>query len=129
VTPEQIVLVREVVTGVGAHPEFAERFYGRLFDVAPATRPMFGDVEAQQGKLTAELVALLELIEDLPGLSARAAELGERHRGYGVRAPHYRVARQVMLDTLDEVLGAEFDAEHRAAWERATMLVTELMQA
>ena len=71
---------------------------------------------------------MVDLISDLGGLEVRAAELGQRHVGYGVRAAHYRVARQVMLDTLDEVLGDELDPSARAAWERATMLITELMQ-
>lgn len=127
-TPEQIEQVREVVAAVARHPEFAERFYGRLFEVAPQTQPMFGDVAAQQQKLLDELAAMVDLLGDLGGLEARAAELGERHVGYGVRAAHYRVARQVMLDTLDEVLGDELDPSARVAWERATMLITELMQ-
>lgn len=128
-TPDQIALVRGVVEAVGRHPEFGPRFYGRLFEAAPQVQPMFGDVDAQQRKLVDELTAMVELLGDLPGLEARAADLGSRHRGYGVRAGHYRVARDVMRETLDEVLGDEFSDEARDAWERATMLITELMQS
>ena len=41
-------------------------------------------------------------------LDARARALGARHRGYGVRAGHYRLAREVMVDSLTAVLGDDF---------------------
>ena len=89
---------------------------------------MFGDLTAQRMKLAEELASMVALLADLPALDQRARELGDRHRGYGVRAAHYRIARQVMVDTLHEVLGDEFGREDEDAWNRATMLITELMQ-
>lgn len=128
-TPDQIRLVESVIAGVGEHPEFAARFYERLFDAAPATRGMFDDVASQQRKLTDELASMVAMLHDLASLDARARELGERHRGYGVKAAHYRLARELMLDTLSEVLGDEFGPDQAAAWNRATSLITELMQS
>ena len=128
-TPEQVQLVRSTIAALADHPEFADRFYIRLFEVAPATEAMFGDLEAQRQKLTDELAGMVDLLGDLSSLDARAAELGRRHRDYGVRAGHYPVARAVMVDTLGDVLGDAFGTEEREAWERATMLITELMQA
>ena len=128
-TPEQIGRVAAVIDAVGRHPEFSTAFYDRLFVVAPQVAPMFGDVESQRQKLADELGAMVSLLGDLPALDQRARELGERHRGYGVRSAHYRVARTVMVDTLHEVLGDEFGPEDEDAWNRATMLITELMQA
>lgn len=128
-TPEQVALVRSTVAHLAAHPEFAPRFYARLFEVAPATAPMFDDVESQQRKLAGELVAMVDLLEDLPRLDERARELGRRHRDYGVRAGHYPVARDVMVATLHEVLGDDFGEVEEDAWRRGTMLITELMQA
>ena len=127
-TPDQIQRVTAVIGQVDRHPEFAERFYDRLFVVAPEAAPMFGDLTAQRMKLAEELASMVALLADLPALDQRARELGDRHRGYGVRAAHYRIARQVMVDTLHEVLGDEFGREDEDAWNRATMLITELMQ-
>ena len=126
-TPEQILEVEGVIDAIGRHGEFAARFYERLFVVAPHTEPLFADVGAQQRKLTDELAAMVALLRDLPSLDDRARELGGRHRGYGVKAGDYRVAREVMVDTLREELGDEFGPAQEEAWTRATNLITELM--
>lgn len=128
-TPEQIRRVEQVIDRLGDHPEFAARFYERLFQAAPQTEAMFSDVSAQQQKLTDELAAMVSMLNDLPALEPRALELGERHRGYGVRASHYRLARTVMADTLRDVLGDEFGPDQEAAWSRATNLISELMMS
>lgn len=126
-TPEQIAQVEAVIAAVGRHPEFTGRFYTNLFAVAPQTEAMFSDVASQQRKLTDELAAMVGLLNDLGSLDDRARELGARHRGYGVRAGHYRIAREVMATSLREVLGDEFGPEQEAAWNNATSLISELM--
>ena len=128
-TPEQIRQVESVIAQVGEHPEFAACFYDRLFAVAPQTADMFSDMGAQQRKLTDELRAMVAMLNDIDSLDARARDLGVRHRGYGVRAAHYRIARDVMVETLHSVLGDEFGDEEEEAWNRATSLITELMQS
>lgn len=128
-TPDEIDEVVAVIAAIGEHPEFGGRFYDRLFDAAPQVQPMFGDVGSQQRKLTDELAAMVDLLRDLPALDARAQALGARHRGYGVKAAHYALARSVMIDTLHEVLGADFGPDQELAWDRATSLITELMQS
>lgn len=130
VSPEQIASVRRTVDAIGRHPDVAARFYGRLFAAAPHTAPLFGgDPARQQRALTAELGAMVDLLDDLPALADRARALGGRHRGYGVRAAHYRMARQLLAETIDEVLGDDFDADDRVAWLRASSLISELMQS
>lgn len=128
-TPDQIALAQSVAVDAGQHPDFAACFYDRLFAEAPQTAAMFPDVGAQQQKLAEELGAMVSLLSDIPSLDARARDLGERHRGYGVRAAHYRIARTVMAETLHDVLGDQFGPIEEDAWNRATSLITELMQA
>lgn len=128
-TPDDIARVRATAARLAEAPDFGARFYERLFEVAPEVAPMFGDVAAQRQKLADELGAMVELLGDLGTLDGRAQALGARHRGYGVRAVHYRVALEVMLATIDEVLGPDFTSEDRDAWQRATSLITELMQS
>lgn len=128
-TPEQIGLVQTVVGQLGGRPEFAERFYARLFEAAPQTRAMFPDVASQQRKLADELQVMVSLLDDLGTLEVRARELGDRHRGYGVRAGDYRLAREVMVASIHDVLGEDFGSDEEAAWNRATSLIAELMMS
>ena len=128
-TPGEIDQVQRVIVTIGEHPEFGARFYALLFEADPAIAPMFGDVESQQRKLTDELAAMVDLLRDLATLDARAQALGARHRGYGVRSAHYALARSAMVDALREVLGPDFGPDQERAWDRATSLITELMQS
>ena len=128
-TPEEIRLVEGVIDELGDHPEFAARFSERLFAAAPQTTGMFSDVAAQQRKLTDELAAMVSLLNDVGSLDERARELGARHRGYGVKAAHYRLAREVMVDALRDVLGDGFGPEQEEAWNRASSLIAELMMS
>ncbi|MCB1038557.1 MAG: globin domain-containing protein [Acidimicrobiales bacterium] len=128
-SPDQIASVRSVVDEIGAHPDFASRFYRRLFEQRPDAELLFADVERQQRALTAELGAMVSLLDDVGHLDERARALGARHRSFGVRAKDYRVAREALVDTLDEVLGDGFGPAEREAWTLASSLITELMQS
>ncbi|MCB0964206.1 MAG: hypothetical protein KDA98_13060 [Acidimicrobiales bacterium] len=128
-TPEDLRRVAVVVDRATAHPDFAGRFYERLFAQVPDARALFGDLDAQEAKLAEELAALVSLLGDLDTLTDRAGALGARHRGYGVRAGHYRVFQEVMREVLAELLGDDFGPDDQDSWLRATTLVTELMQS
>jgi nitric oxide dioxygenase len=129
VTPDQIDRVERLVKRIRASDEFAIRFYDRLFEAAPETRAMFPDLDAQRDKLRTELETLVRLIRNIDELEAEAGSLGTRHRSYGVRSAHYRLARDAMSGALDDVLGDEFTPPEREAWSRAYDLIAELMQA
>jgi nitric oxide dioxygenase len=129
VTPDQIDRVDLIVKRIAASDEFAVRFYERLFDAAPEARAMFPDLDAQRDKLRFELETLVRLIRNMNELEAEAGALGSRHRSYGVRAAHYRLARDAMTGSLEDLLGDDFTAPDREAWSRAYDLIAELMQA
>lgn len=128
-TPEQIHRVDMIVKRIVASDDFAVGFYERLFAIAPEAEALFPDLDAQRGKLRDELGALVRLLRDLDALEAEAGALGARHRAYGVRAAHFRLARDAMVGSLEAVLGSEFTSEDRVAWSRAYDLIAELMQA
>lgn len=128
-TPEQLDRVDLLVKRIAASDEFAVRFYDRLFAAAPETRAMFPDLDAQRDKLRTELETLVRLIRNIDALEAEAGALGARHRSYGVRAAHFRLARDAMTGSLEDLLGDEFTAPDREAWSRAYDLIAELMQA
>ena len=58
----------------------------------------------------------------------RAQALGSRHRGYGVRAGHYVLMGNALLEALAAARGAEWTPEAAEAWAAAYDLVAETMQ-
>lgn len=129
-TPEQIQLVHDTVDALaGIDDRVARAFYDRLFEVAPAVRPLFpDDLDAQAHKFVVTLEEIVRSVSDLPDFVARARDLGARHVGYHARASHYVVIGDVLFETLAQELGDRFTSEHEAAWRRAYHLLAEVMQ-
>jgi nitric oxide dioxygenase len=78
-TPEQVTLVQQTFAQVVPVADgAAEAFYGRLFDVAPAVKPLFrGDMTEQRRKLIASLAVVVRGLSDLPSvLPAASARRG-----------------------------------------------------
>ena len=123
-----IRLVQASWARAAAHPDLAERFYARLFAVAPAVRPMFSDdIESQARKLAHTLDAFATPLDDLDAFIPRLRELGVRHDGYGAVEAHYNAVGDVLIDTLSEVLGAEFTPETEIAWATVYALMARTM--
>ena len=53
--------------------------------------------------------------------------LGARHRGYGVKARHYRLMGQALMASLAAALGPTVDAGGRGGWGLAYNLTAETM--
>jgi len=86
-TPEQHALVHDSYAKiVPIAPEFAGWFYDRLFEIDPATKPLFmGDMAAQGHKLMATLGAVVEAIDHLETIVPAVRKLGLQHKEYGVQ--------------------------------------------
>jgi hemoglobin-like flavoprotein len=128
-TPEELEAIHRTVRAVEAEPDrFAARFYDGLFALSPDTRHLFpDDMTEQRGKVVDELVFLAGAASDVPGFTARAKELGARHRHYGVRAEHYPRVEQALLDALAEVLGEQWTPLVEGAWRALYHLIAETM--
>lgn len=129
-TPEEIALVEGSMHSVsGSLDELAVRFYARLFAAAPDAQALFThDPALQRAKFVEELEEIVVVIRDMPAFLERTHELGARHRGYGVRAAHYRTAGDALVGALGDVMGDEMTDEMRDAWRQAFDLVAETMQ-
>ena len=107
---------------------FSAAFYQRLFDAHPALRSIFPvDLDEQQRKLVDELAFIVDNLGQLPSLVERAAELGRRHREYGVEPSHYEEMLDVFMSALRSVLGDQVTVEVDTAWRLAYRLASELM--
>lgn len=108
----------------------AEIFYARLFAAAPHLRPLFRDDPAQQA---AKLMAALDLVvKNLDAGDANAgllADLGRRHAGYGARPEHYPLVAELLVESMQALLGPRFLPVHREQWRLALSLVCRRMIA
>jgi serine/threonine protein kinase/hemoglobin-like flavoprotein/Ran GTPase-activating protein (RanGAP) involved in mRNA processing and transport len=104
------------VTADGAH--LAERFYARLFERYPATKPLFAHtpMRRQQQHLTSALTMVIEHLRAPDMVAPQLAAMAQRHVGYGVYPSHYQAVVTAMLDTLKEVLAEAWTAELEDAW-------------
>lgn len=108
----------------------ADLFYGRLFEIAPALRPMFpADLKEQKVKLMAMIAAAVGGLDNLDTLVPPVKALGARHTGYGVVASHYGTVADALLWTLERGLGDGFTPDVRTAWTKLYTVLADTMQA
>jgi methyl-accepting chemotaxis protein len=110
--------------------ELMTKFYDRLFEVAPAVKPLFANVDMvrQRQALLNMLVVLRESLRDLDDIVPDLEALGARHAAeYGAEAGHYPVVGQVLLESMAEVGGAAWKPEYTAAWQEAYGVVQDVM--
>ena len=111
--------------------ETAFAFYGHLFRSNPAAQSLFrNDMVSQGRKLSETLNFIVDALDDRAALVSSARDLAIRHLAYGVREEHYAQVGEALIRTLEDLLGADFTAEDRAAWERVYgALAAEMTQA
>lgn len=130
-TPEQIHLVQSSWARVRPiQAAAADLFYGRLFELAPDTRPLFRrDIHAQGAMLMQTLDHVVASLGRLDEVLPVAAQLARRHVGYGVQPAHYEQVGTALLWALEQALGADFTPALRLAWATAYAALAGAMKA
>src|SRR3974377_1484322 len=90
-TSEQVKAIQDSFAKVAPISEqAAEIFYGRLFEIAPAVKPLFrGDMKEQGKKLMAMLTVVINGLSNLEAILPAASALAKRPVGYRVKANAY----------------------------------------
>jgi hemoglobin-like flavoprotein len=109
--------------------ELMDEFYTRLFETAPAVKPLFAhtDLKRQKAILLGTLVLLRKSLRDLDAIVPRLRELGARHVAYGARPEHYPVVGEVLIRAMATVAGPAWQPEHERAWSEAFAVVAWAM--
>jgi len=130
-TPREKQLVRESFPAIReAAVPLALLFYGRLFQLNPALRPLFHqDISVQSRKLMDMLIAVVDSLDHFKELEPMLRAMGQRHAGYGVRLEHYATLKSALLWAFGQGLGAEFFPDVRAAWAAVIDAVSAAMMA
>jgi nitric oxide dioxygenase len=110
--------------------ELMDEFYARLFDAAPAVRPLFpADMKRQKTMLLAALVLLRRSLRDLEAIVPTLRSLGARHVAYGARPEHYPVVGATLIASMAAIAGDEWRSDYEAAWAAAFEIVAGAMLA
>ena len=109
--------------------ELMDEFYARLFEAAPAVKPLFAhtDLRRQKTMLLGTLVLLRKSLRDLDAIVPKLRELGARHVAYGARAEHYPVVGEVLIASMAAVAGPAWRPEYERAWGEAFGIVAGAM--
>jgi len=128
-TPLQVKAIQESFAKVAPISEQAAAlFYGRLFEIAPAVKPLFHSDMAEQGrKLMATLAVVVNGLSNLETILPAASALAKRHVAYGVKAADYEPVGAALLWTLQQGLGKDWTPELAAAWTGAYTLLSDFM--
>lgn len=94
-------------------------FYIRLFEIAPALRPMFKTttMAEQSVKLGCMLSYVIAKFESMDELLDEIKALALRHTRYGVKEDHYKAVGEALLWTLEQGLGEYWNEELDIAWK------------
>lgn len=131
-TPAQTILVQKTFAQVAPIADTAAAlFYGRLFEIDPALRPLFKGDMAEQGRKLMQMIGVaVNGLDRLDQIVPAVQQLGIRHAAYGVKEEHYSTVAVALLWTLEQGLGAGFTPEVKDAWTAAyTVLATTMQQA
>ncbi len=130
-TPDQIQLVQASWQRIRPlQAAAADLFYGRLFELAPDTRPLFKrDIHQQGAMLMQTLDLVVGSLARLEAVLPVAAQLARRHVGYGVQPGHYDQVGSALLWTLEQALAADFTPALRQAWAAAYGTLAGAMKA
>jgi hemoglobin-like flavoprotein len=109
--------------------ELMDEFYTRLFEAAPAVKPLFAgtDLKRQKTMLLGTLVLLRKSLRDLDAIVPKLRELGARHVAYGAQPEHYPVVGEVLIASMAAVAGSAWRAEYERAWAEAFGVVAGAM--
>ena len=129
-TPEQVALVQRSFAEVEPIADrAADLFYDRLFERAPAVRPLFpDDMSDQKRKLMQMLETAVKNLHQVEQILPAVEELGRKHVGYGAKPEHYDTVGEALLWTLEQGLGPAFTPPVKAAWASTYQTLAGVMQ-
>ncbi|MEZ4688446.1 MAG: adenylate/guanylate cyclase domain-containing protein [Bacteroidia bacterium] len=109
---------------------FSEIFYTKVFEKAPEVRSLFRNNMRDQGRLLTHMLSGIVYSLSRPEhLVLGLKRLGKNHTRYGVKDEHYPVIKEVMLETIPEVLGDFYRPRINEAWGQALDFVVATMKS
>lgn len=129
-TPQQIdILKSSWAKVVPIKDTAAELFYGKLFELDPAVKPLFkGDMKEQGRKLMAAINTVVNGVDNLGPMVPILQDMGKRHVAYGVTDAHYDTVGAALIWTLGQGLGEAFTPDVKEVWVGAYTTIAGVMK-
>ena len=106
----------------------ADLFYGRLFEIAPETRPLFRrGMDEQKRKFMSTLAVIVGSLDDNSKLTTLTETLARQHDRYGILPAHYALVGEALLWRLERGLGEHWTPGVAASWTKAYGIVSTFM--
>ena len=91
-------------------------FYNRLFEIEPEVKSLFRESIAERSKtLMATFAYIVAKLDKLDDIINEVRKLAQRHTSYGVKPEHYVVAGDILIWTLEQGLGENWNQEVKEA--------------
>ena len=131
-SPATIALVKATAPALQAHGETITRhFYNALFTRYPQTREFFNQQHQASGSqpraLAGAVVAFAAHVDRLDALASALPLIINKHVALGVLPEHYPIVGEVLLDSIEAVLGAAATPEILTAWGEAYGFLASLL--
>lgn len=108
-------------------PVLGSVFYGYLFLHFPMVKPLFKTSMDVQYQKFMDMLSLIVSRIDRVEVNKEIIQLAQRHKGYGVKPEHYEAVGQVLIWTLKQGLGNDWNDQVQSAWEACYADVAQLM--
>jgi len=106
------------------------RMYEILFSTYPETRVLFGDAPEDQHKILASaIVAYASNIDNLEMLGKAVEKMAQRHVKTNVKAEHYPMVGNSLLQAIKDVLGEAATDDVINAWKEAYFFLGDILIA
>ena len=102
--------------------------YEKLYQWSPDTRAMFNiGIEKQAKKLKDTLGFIVDHLDQEEDLANHSKSLGAGHSQYELKPEHYEKLNIAFIESIEEILGDEYDEEIGKAWKAALDEVSQMM--
>jgi methyl-accepting chemotaxis protein len=117
-TAEQIFLVQATWADLELLSEkLGERFYTKLFERLPEVKPLFSTDAHDQGVALMSMLGIaVNMLDRLDRIGPTMQALKRQHERRGVKPEYYLPFREILMDTMRQVLGAGFTPQVHEAW-------------
>lgn len=104
------------------------QFYAILFERHPELRALFPrDIEPVQCRMRAALAVCVARLHEPETLAHELTRLGRMHAERGVKAAHYPLACEALVEAMRRISGAEWNAELEHDWRETLRAICATM--